>query len=130
MLADGSIAFVADRLPIDVDPATLLPTLVTAYGRTTLVDRDDGSRITIDRDLVCRSIDGAAVHMPAALIVETKSTGHATPFDKALWRAGARPTPISKYCVGLAALDPSLPAHRWRRVLRHHLVAHEATLLA
>lgn len=40
--------------------------------------------------------------------------------DRLLWRQGIRPARISKYCVGLAALDPTLPANRWNRTLRRY----------
>lgn len=54
------------------------------------------------------------------LVVESKSAGPATPVDRLLWRNGIRPARISKYCVGLAALDPALPANRWNRTLRRY----------
>ncbi|MFV0316059.1 MAG: molecular chaperone, partial [Microthrixaceae bacterium] len=38
--------------------------------------------------------------------------------DRALWRRGYRPTSLSKYATGLAALDPDLPRNRWARILR------------
>jgi hypothetical protein len=27
---------------------------------------------------------------------------------------------VSKFCVGMAALDPTLPANKWNRILRRH----------
>ena len=55
---------------------------------------------------------------PDLLVVETKSAGPTTALDRALWAQGARPVSISKYAVGMALLDPTLPAHKWTRVLR------------
>ena len=54
------------------------------------------------------------------LLVETKSAGPPTAADRFLWRAGVRPAAISKFCVGMATLDPSLPANKWNRILRQH----------
>lgn len=53
-------------------------------------------------------------------LVETKTAGPPCAVDRALWRLGYRPVTISKYCTGLAALAPELPANKWNRVLRRH----------
>ena len=53
------------------------------------------------------------------MVVETKSAA-ASPMDRLLWSRGVRPTRISKYATGLAALDPALPHNRWSRTLRRH----------
>ena len=42
----------------------------------------------------------------------------AAPIDRALRSLGSRPVSLSKYCVGMAVLDPRLPANRWNRELR------------
>ena len=100
--------------------ATLAPVLMTAYLRSTLVDLDTGSRLTCDRALECSSPAGPSVSLGDELLVETKSAGAPTAADRFLWRAGVRPEAISKFCVGMAALDPSLPANKWTRILRRH----------
>ena len=46
--------------------------------------------------------------------------GVVSPMDRLLWSRGVRPTRISKYATGLAALDPALPHNRWSRTLRRH----------
>jgi hypothetical protein len=96
----------------------LLPVLTTTYRRVTLVDPEHAARITIDADLVCRNERGGEVRLPDHVIVETKSAGAATPADHVLWRCGVRPVAISKYCVGMASLDPALPANHWNRTLQ------------
>lgn len=53
------------------------------------------------------------------MLLESKTAGRPAPVDLLLWRLGHRPTAISKYCVGLALLNPNLPANRWNRCLRH-----------
>jgi hypothetical protein len=98
--------------------ASLAPVLTTAYFRSTLVDLATGFRLTCDRDLECFSPAGASVALGRELLLETKSAGAPTAADRFLWRAGVRPAAVSKFCVGMAALDPSLPANKWNRILR------------
>lgn len=105
------------------DPA-LVPRLraavTTTYHRATLVDLRSGSRLTADVDLLFAGQAGSRHGPPGTVLVETKSIGAATPADALLWRLGHRPVSVSKYCVGLALLHPSLPANRWHRELRTH----------
>lgn len=98
----------------------LAPVLTTAYSRATYVDLSTGSRLTCDTGLECSSPVGASVSLPDELLVETKSAGSPTAADRFLWRAGARPVAVSKFCVGMAALDPTLPANKWSRILHRH----------
>jgi len=100
--------------------ATLAPVLTTAYARATLVDLATGSRLTCDSGVECSSPAGASVSLEPELLVETKSAGAPTAADRFLWRAGVRPVAVSKFCVGMAALDASLPANQWSRILRRH----------
>ncbi len=100
--------------------ADLAPVLTTAYARSTFVDLATGSRVTCDRDLECASPAGASVSLGEELLIETKSAGAPTAADRFLWAAGVRPAAVSKFCVGMAALDPSLPANKWHRLLRRH----------
>lgn len=95
----------------------LVPTLVTTYWRTTFVDRSTGSRITLDADVRATTTDGRSSAVCHGLLVETKTTGAATPTDRLLWAHGIRPARISKYAVGLAALTPELRANRWHRAV-------------
>ncbi|GAB3190998.1 polyphosphate polymerase domain-containing protein [Nesterenkonia suensis] len=57
---------------------------------------------------------------PRLAVVETKSASGAGQADRMLWQLGVRPTRLSKYCTGLAALCPELPATPWKRTLRRH----------
>ena len=100
--------------------AVLAPVLITAYRRSTMVDLTTGSRLTCDAGLECFSPAGASVSLPDQLLVETKSAGGPTAADRFLWRAGVRPVAVSKFCVGMAALHPTLPANKWNRILRRH----------
>ncbi|WP_246169367.1 VTC domain-containing protein [Actinotalea subterranea] len=98
----------ADRLPAG-SPADRLPAGSPA-------DRLPGGSTTA----------GAEVVLRGRLVLEIKSAGPATPADRWLWAAGHRPERISKYSVGLAALDPTLPANRWARSLTRHFGAGRA----
>jgi hypothetical protein len=100
--------------------ASLGPVMATSYVRSTVVDRRDGTRITLDRRLRCENLQGDARSLDDFVIVETKSRGAATQADRWLWQHGLRPVRLSKFCVGMALLDPRLPANRWHRVLQRY----------
>ncbi|MGA9279599.1 polyphosphate polymerase domain-containing protein [Ilumatobacter sp.] len=99
--------------------STLGPVLTTAYSRSTLVDVASATRLTIDRSLRCTDIRGRTTTLDA-IVVEIKSGGAPSEADRWLWRRHVRPQRISKFCTGLAALDPALPSNRWHRVLDRH----------
>lgn len=124
------------------DADALRPTLVTRYTRTTLLvsgaaaagastpgstsgrpgwgQEPPDSRLTIDTGLVCSRAGGSVARLPARAVVETKSGAGASAVDRLLWSRGHRPSRISKYGTGLAALDPTLPAATWVRVLHRN----------
>lgn len=114
-------AYAAESLAsIGLDPgldAQLRPAITTRYRRTTLL-LGDGSRATVDTGLLWLDADGRRLSLPGHVIVETKSVGHVTPLDRALWRSGHRPQNISKFGTGTAALHPELPGNKWARLLR------------
>lgn len=119
-LNETALAFVAQRIALPDGGRELTPALTTTYLRSTLVDPAKGSRLTIDADLICAHPAGSRAGLDGHLVVESKSAGPPTAMDRLLWRQGIRPARISKYCVGLAALDPTLPANRWNRTLRRY----------
>ena len=98
----------------------LRPTMTTEYRRTTLADRS-GARVTLDTGLRCYSERGIA-GVGNRVLVETKSPGSATPFDRLLWADGHRPVSVSKYGTGMAAIDPALPSNKWHRTLARYFV--------
>ncbi|MBI4884035.1 MAG: VTC domain-containing protein [Actinobacteria bacterium] len=102
--------------------ASLVASMWTGYQRSTLVDTDDNSRITIDRRVQAAPVDGAWRQITDRVIVETKAAGDATPLDYVLWSHGIRPVRVSKFAAAMALHNPSLPANKWRRVLRRHFV--------
>ena len=114
---DHGRRFIETLVPATVG-AVLQPTLTTAYRRATLVAADACSRITIDVDLAWERPDGSRLDLPDVALIETKTAGPPSPFDRHLWRAGHRPVTVSKYCTGLAALIPTVPANKWHRILQ------------
>jgi len=95
-------------------------TLTTRYHRATLLDEGSGSRTTIDTNVEWETPAGSRTGLPGLAIVETKTDGASCEIDHRLWSMHIRPRKISKYCTGLAALTPGLPANKWNRVLRRH----------
>jgi hypothetical protein len=104
-----------------LEAAELAPVITTAYRRATLIDPVGGSRLTCDIELDFRGPSGTRSGPPGEVLVESKAVGAAvTPADRVLYRLGQRPVSLSKYCVGMALLDTSLPANKWNRELRLH----------
>jgi hypothetical protein len=100
----------------------LEPTLTTSYTRATLVDLERGARLTCDVDLVCSGNGQVAVGATDHVLVESKSDGRDSTADRALRELGVRPVGLSKYCIGTALVDPSMPANPWNRTLRHYFL--------
>ena len=99
------------------DVLALRPVLETAYARTTLYLPGSGSRATIDSDVTWRLPGSPGWTLDRKVVVETKSGSTAGALDRHLWEHGVRPSRISKFATGLAALKPELPANRWHRTL-------------
>jgi len=118
---DGAGArYVADELAADglVAEGPLSPVLDVEYRRSTLLLPDASARVTLDIGLRWRRhLSDRSLQPGAMVIVETKSGARASDADRLLWRLGHRPSSVSKYATGLAALSPSLPSNRWHRLL-------------
>lgn len=104
-----------------VPAGPLEPVIETRYHRTTLYLPDSGSRATIDTDVTWQRPSHRPWVLDDAVILETKSGSTAGPLDRHLWAHGVRPSRISKFATGMAALSPDLPANRWTRTLRRSL---------
>jgi hypothetical protein len=103
-------------------PAGLATTLTVSYRRSTLTQLGEQTRMTVDSDLQMTTSAGRALLRPDLALVETKSLSGRSAADRALRAAGVRPCSVSKYCAGLALLDPALPNHPWRRLLDRHFL--------
>ena len=95
-------------------PADLRTTLTVTYLRSTLTELGQENRVTFDSDLQMGSDRGHARLRPGLVLVETKSLSGRSAADQALRLAGVRPCSVSKYCAGIALLDPTLPKEPWR----------------
>ena len=104
--------------------------VATHYWRSTLVFPGGSGRMTIDQELTFIGLDGNWLRVDGLCIIEIKSPGRALPFDRLLWARGFRPTPASKFALGVCLIDPELPDNRWHRlrsVLAGSLVAGDRT---
>jgi len=106
--------------------APLGPVLETRYHRTTLYLPESGSRATIDTGVTWQRPGEQAWVLDGAVILETKSGSASGPLDRHLWAHGVRPSRISKFATGMAALCPDLPANRWNRTLRRTMTLRPA----
>ncbi|WP_022867167.1 polyphosphate polymerase domain-containing protein [Schaalia vaccimaxillae] len=119
----------------DAVAAELNPVLRGTYTRLTLAMPCGQGRATLDSALTWTDLrgtgqapyaagtgspSGRSIQAPNLVVVETKSGSSPSQLDHLLWAAGHRPTRISKYATGLAALDPQLPTNRWHRTLGRH----------
>lgn len=115
----AGLGFVANAVGDAGLAGALRPVLRTEYSRTTVIDPIRGTRLTFDRQLHCTDVGGASAVLDG-IVVETKSTGAPSLADQWLWQHRVRPTKISKFGTGLAAIRPELPSNKWRRVIDRH----------
>lgn len=128
-LTDEGLDYVRDTLTAavgTVPSGVLEPVIETRYQRTTLYLPESGSRATIDTDVTWQRPSHQPWVLDDAVILETKSGSTAGPLDRHLWAHGVRPSRISKFATGMAALRPDLPANRWNRTLRRSLALRPA----
>jgi VTC domain len=121
--AEG-LAYINDTLTETiggVPSGPLEPVLETRYRRTTLFLPGSDSRATLDEAVTWQRPGGSPWLLDGSLVLETKSGSTAGPLDRLLWDSGIRPSRISKFATGMAALCPGLPANRWHRTLQRHL---------
>ena len=97
----------------------LQPSVTTSYSRLTLVDLEEGARLTCDVDLVC-SRGARRAQGSDMILVESKCSGSGGIADTALRQMRVRPIGISKYCIAVALLHRHLAANKWNRTLRTH----------
>lgn len=148
--AEG-LAYVGESLTglLDEDPSRFSPVLTTGYRRTTVflpesANNPIDARMTIDTSLTWTPMsefalsshlpyrEGTEYTAPGMVIIETKSGTAPSIADKMLWRGGVRPTKISKFATGMAALNPYLPSNKWHRTIARsmQLVPREQAVVA
>jgi hypothetical protein len=106
----------------DASPEALEPVLEVGFLRIMLAHLDRGERVTIDLGLDFRLLDAAATtSLDRSCVVEVKRlrSGGSTPMQLALRRHRIYKSPMSKYCVGMALLNPTLKTNRFKPLLAH-----------
>jgi len=99
----------------------LEPAVEIRYHRITLVHRKAPERVTLDLGLSFAVPSGSRAQsvlvqttLPGVGIIEVKQERRwSSPVSQVLRELGVRPTRVSKYCLALATLDPSLKHNRF-----------------
>jgi hypothetical protein len=105
------------RTPAD----NLMPALTNSYRRSTLLLRHAPVRITCDIGLRWTSAHATIAAPDRYILVEVKAHRPHNPATAAFARLGVRPVSISKYCAGIALLEPWQHANPWRQTLTRYL---------
>jgi hypothetical protein len=101
--------------------STMIPVLENSFNRITLVNPEQTERITLDYHLWFSSrISDQSLEIPGVSIAEIKFENHlsGSPFHAALRRQKVRPTRFSKYCTGMAVLNPDLKQNLFKENVR------------
>ena len=111
MLDAEALGWAVERLPAAAWP--LEPVLNNSFYRMLLINPDQAERITLDFDLQF-SDRAAKVGFGPVVVAEVKrKSSHANSvFINWLHSAHQRPSSFSKYCLGLALLNPELKRNR------------------
>jgi len=128
-LSPGAVAWAEDLLGqaraagVGIHATDLEPVMWGTYDRMTFLLPGGAGRATVDTNLTWRGVGTDTLDRPDMVIVETKSGSRPSDIDRLLWHCGHRPSKISKFGTGMAALHPELPHNRWNRVLSTHFTA-------
>jgi hypothetical protein len=98
--------------------ASLQPTVLVYYRRSTLVHRTHEERITIDVGVTYANDHYSAALVDLAIIEVKQDQLRASPVIDILKGLGARPLRISKFGMAVACVYPSAPRHRFLPLLR------------
>ena len=114
----GKREFLASHLHFDVD--TLIPHMHNYFRRITLVNKAKTERLTIDTALQFHNVQtNTDRDMGQLVIIELKRDGLVfSPVLEMLRQLHIHPHGFSKYCMGAALTNQSLPVNRFRQKLR------------
>jgi len=117
-ILDNENAFLSANAPHSM--ADLHPKLEVLYTRTTLVKNDGLERVTLDSQLHF-SNGKIRSDLDRLMIAEIKQASYnpASPFMVHLKKGGVRPSPFSKYCIGVSLLYPEIKHNRFKPILHH-----------
>ncbi len=110
--------FLASHLRFNVD--TLIPHMHNYFRRVTLVNKAKTERLTIDTALQFHNVQtNTDRDMGPLVIIELKRDGLVfSPVLEMLRQLHIHPHGFSKYCMGAALTNQSLPVNRFRQKLR------------
>lgn len=110
--------FLHDNLRYDA--GTLRECVENRFNRVTLVNRNKTERLTIDTSLRFHNLlTGETRELPNIAIIELKRDGLAqSPILALLRQLRVKPMGFSKYCLGSAMTNPTLPHGRIKQRLR------------
>ena len=99
----------------------MMPVLENSFNRITLVNPEQTERITMDYQLWFSSqVSDESLEIPGVSIAEIKFSHHlsGSVFHKALRRTQIIPRRFSKYCIGMAMLNPELKQNLFKEKVR------------
>ncbi|MCK5135008.1 MAG: polyphosphate polymerase domain-containing protein [Bacteroidales bacterium] len=97
------------------------PVLENSFNRITLVNQNQAERITIDYQLWFSSqVSEESLELPGISIAEIKFENHlsGSPFHAAMRQNHIIPRRFSKYCIGMAMLNPELKQNLFKEKVR------------
>jgi hypothetical protein len=100
--------------------AELHPKLEVWFTRTTFVKNDGLERVTLDSQLNY-SNGKISQDLEGLMIAEIKQAAYnpTSPFMAQIKTGGIRPSPFSKYCIGISMLYPEIKHNRFKPILHH-----------
>jgi len=107
-------------------PEMLLPVLWVNFSRITLVNHEMSERVTIDTGLTFRN-GSAEQAYPGVVIAEVKQErSQNSRFSEILHQAQIPKARISKYCLGVARLNPRVKQNNFKvKLLQLNLLNHD-----
>lgn len=108
--------FIREHTPYD--PENLNLTLINRFNRFTLVDKQVSERVTIDFNLSFSDEDHK-ISLGELVIIEVKQgkIDKNSIIHNVLRNQGIRQSPFSKYCLGLALLNPPIKANNFKKTI-------------
>jgi hypothetical protein len=96
------------------------PKLEAQYTRTTLVKNAGQERVTLDSQLSFSNGTNSC-DLDGLMIAEVKQADYnpTSPFMAQIKSSGVRPSPFSKYCIGVSLLYPGIKHNRFKPILHH-----------
>jgi len=115
---DNENTFLSENAPRTM--TELSPKIEVWYTRATLVKIDGLERVTLDSQLNY-SNGKISQDLEGLMIAEIKQAAYnpTSPFMVQIKTGGIRPSPFSKYCIGISLLYPKIKHNRFKPILHH-----------